>query len=60
MKPTPPGYAVVKCHYCKRSQRVEIGEDPEGWVQISTVRGKPIAVMCPECTIERVKIGPDF
>jgi hypothetical protein len=44
-----PGYASVCCSQCGTRQRVEIGDDPEGWVKVSTIRGKGAKVLCPEC-----------
>ena len=58
MEPRPnyavkqPGYAVLCCGQCERRQRVDIGEDPEGWVKMTTVRGKMIKVLCPMCAGE--------
>ena len=53
----PAGYAIVKCHYCPARLRVEIGADPEGWVRLVTLRGKPIATMWPRCAGDRINDG---
>jgi hypothetical protein len=43
------GYALVYCSRCRRRQRVEVGEEPEGWVRVTTLRGKPVETLCPKC-----------